>query len=134
MKRTKIFKTIFFGIMALLSVACDETVEMLQPYAFEISFAHSSKLDRALVEGYFKDKNAPYGGYLSFSGPSRFDCDAKASERFYEITATFSRAELAQLGLSDSCRFTYSASRNVYMGSSDGDVYYVAQWAYPQAD
>ena len=134
MKRTNIFKTIFFAIVTVLTVACEETIEMRQPYAFEISFAHSSKLDRTLVEGYFKDKNAPYGGYLSFSAPSTFECDSKAAERFREITATFSREELAELGLSDSCRFTYSASRNVYMGSSDGEVYYVAQWTYPQVD
>ncbi|MCR5050270.1 MAG: hypothetical protein K6A36_04225 [Paludibacteraceae bacterium] len=120
-------------MIALLVAACEETITITQSYMFAISSSHFSSSDEALVEKYLKDKKAPLG-YVTFTGQERFDCDLKATEKFREITNTFSREELEQLGLSDSCSFTYSAGRHVSMSNQDNEVYYVARWTYKKGE
>lgn len=89
-------------------------------------------VDYDKVEAYLNSKGCPTEGeerVLLIVDYSIEKCDKQAAAKFNELVKNLSREEVANLGLSKDCRFTYSCSRQA---SPDAERVFVGTWSYPE--
>ncbi|MDR1722891.1 MAG: hypothetical protein LBR84_02990 [Tannerella sp.] len=110
--------------------SCNKDEDVTLSYNFGITKFESSQdltqpEDLAKVTDFLKAHNCPMEPQ-TFTAKSKADCDAKALAGFNEAISSFTRADVAALGLDASTSFTYSASRQ-----DNGNTIEIGSFVYP---
>ena len=131
MKKTTIFAVLLCAMVCALGLSsCADPVT--KGYSLGISQFHSTAfVDAVLVEEYLTSKGCPIEGpehALLITDTSLKNCDKQAAAKFNALVKNLSREEVAQLGLSAECSFTYSCSRQE---DPQAERVFVGTWSYP---
>ena len=107
---------------------------IVKGYGLGISEFHSSGTaltDLEKVTEYLNSKGCPTEGeehVLTVVDYSLEKCDKAAAAKFNNMVKNLSRDEVAKLGLSESCTFTYSCRRQ---DNPSSEIIVVGAWSYP---
>lgn len=137
MKLTKVLAAVCcLAIGALSFTSCETTVVThaygLGIHKFGSNGSGNMMYDLAAVTEYLNEKGCPTDGQeaiVTIVDTSDKNCDKKAAEIFKGIVKDLSYEEVAALGLSADCTFSYSMQRSQGPGT---DPITVAEWNYPQ--
>ena len=133
MKKLTIFTVLLCAIVCALGLtSCADPVT--KGYGLGISQFHSSGsslIDLVKATEYLNSKGCPTEGeehVLLITDSSLERCDKQAAAKFNTLVENLSRDEVAQLGLSADCSFTYSCARQENVGAERVEV---GSWSYP---
>ena len=140
----RLFKTLAavccVAVCALTMTSCEGEDTITKVYSVGISeyYSQSSGFgtsDLVKIQDYLDSKNLPYESgknVLTIMGSSVEKCDKQAKAQWDEWAKKLSYSEVAALGLTDSCRFTYSLRRLVDDRNPESERLYIGKFTYPQ--
>ena len=134
MKKTTIFAVLLCAFVCALGLSsCSDPVT--KGYGLGISEFKSEGAaisDLAKVEQYLNSKGCPTEGearVLLITDTNLERCDKQAAAKFNDLVKNLSYEEVAGLGLSETCSFSYTCSRQE---NPDAERVVVGAWSYPK--
>ena len=128
------------AVCALTLSSCENQNTVVKTYSLGISRYESSGSglgtdDLVKIQNYLDSKHCPYTGpehVVTISESSVEKCDKQAKAQFENLAKNLSYTEVEALGLSASCKFTYSIARLKDDTNADSETLYITEWKYPR--